>query len=329
MRIFITLLFLSLSSFSSAQIWVNQSSEFQYFLKTTKASDFAEAEALYAELFEAKNPMFYAEGVYYKGLIDDWQAYRRKTLEQRFKQYREHSPEAFLAAYSTFDQAAHQGITEFREHFSNYTPNFQVNLVPGITWGGSIVPTSDGKKFLTLGVDLLVLNPELLKDTDLPFLVVHEVSHAYHSDQHGQKINYRRLKEEFTLANRMWQEGMANWISWQVRPDHDLGLQMSGRKLDRCALGELAPKFQEISHLLAFADGRKFTQDWFSPSPTMQLSNGTTVEPMVGYMLGALAIDELIKAGNTPDELLSLSYDDIAKPLARGLTIVATKYNCD
>jgi len=317
------------SPLTQAHTWVNEKEDFLYFLETTKDAEFSEKEALFAKLFEEDNAEFYAEGIFDRGLDDEWEEKRLKSLQHLFTEYQKFTSEDFANAYDNMATAADIGLKEFDSHLSDHNLNLQVNLVPGVLWGGSVEHMQSGNMHLALGVDLSLLYSQYLEGMDLSLLVIHEVSHAYHLEKQGWNATPDEFKENYTMASRMWQEGMANWLSSTIRPNHDLGHLNSGTQLDRCALAELAPKFPEIANLKIHGDNTKVMTDWFSPNSEMKLNNGETVEPMVGYFLGALAIKELAASGMTRDELLSIDYRDVTEPLTRGLEIVAKKYRCN
>jgi len=323
------ILFTSLiSSMCTAHTWVNEKEDLMFFLNETKDADFATKEALFSELFERDNREFYEEGVFNKGLKDDWEAQRLKSLEHLFTKYQDYTQEDFSAAYDKMETASKIGLQEFEEHLSDHNLDLQVNIVPGVLWGGSVEYMQSGNMHLALGADLSVLYSHYLEGMDLSLLVIHEVSHAYHLEKQGWNADHSEFKEHYTMESRMWQEGMANWLSWNIRPNHDLGHLNAEKQLDRCALAELAPKFADVAHLKVNGDNSQTIQDWFAPNSEMKLANGETVDPMVGYYLVALAISELANQGMSRDELLSINYKEVGEPLAKGLAIVAAKYRC-
>jgi hypothetical protein len=323
-------LLVTMSSFLTlSEKIVDGEEAFIKFYNESNGMDISQSQQLYKELIESLAPKFYEEAVYYKGIYkDNWQEKRLKSLESNFKFYQSTPVAKYKRAYEDMRIAVKKGFTTFKSYYPLYEPNITIMLTPGITWGGSYTHASDGE-YMAVGVDLLVMEPELMPIDKIDFLIVHELSHDYHQQFFGDAPTDKFLKEEFTFTDRMWQEGLANWLAWQTNKNYQYGNLSSKGKLDDCIMSELAPEFLAVSDLLIFSEaGKAKSKDWFSPNSVMTLKNEDTVAPMVGYLMGAYVFNELVKAGQPIETLLSWKYETARKEIKNTLKKLSNRPEC-
>jgi len=300
----------------------NLENEFREFLKQSSGKDFETKVTLWGEIVEAPHQVFYDEVIWNKEDEGFSEEERLEDLEKLFLKYDSHSQDILDFYPDLLDSLTH-GSEVFQKRFPDFSIPVQAYLAPGVSWGGSVVPADNGINYLPLGVDLYEMRKMSATNKAPRSLVPHELFHAYNRQKSQSVLSQTDWLEDGRLFWQLWGEGLAMYGAHEVLPELTLQQVM------------LHPEYLEftISPEELTLLSRKFLDEFSNPA--IDLENPINYKkwfgvdssavkdglpPAIGYYLGYLVVEHLIKEKNlTIEELSMWSMDDAEVPIKKAL----------
>ena len=289
--------------------------EFRYFMKTSQNTDANTVWKNWQDQVESKDPLFFQEVVADSLDTQDWQEKYRTSMKNAWPYFVKYADE-INAEFDKFASLLEENLMVFQKIF----PDFDISKVP-IYAAPSLLrfngqgSEASGRRLLAFGIDMIVvmreepkLIPRMVATSNPKVLYAHEIFHIYHGLKQG--VNRQVILAKGTLANGVWNEGLATYISGQINPQASDGdLLMDSELARQCQLyGErLLRRFKSVAHdRLQTPVGKAEYRDWFLLS-----SKDNSLPIRAGYCVGLVLARKIAAAHIDIREMVSWNFEDI------------------
>lgn len=302
----------------------NLENEFRVFTQKSSGKSFADKVTLWEEIIESPHQAFYDKVLWRKDSGGLPEEKRLEALKRFFEKYEEHDAD-ILKFYPEFLNSLEDGSQVFKKRFPEFSARIEAYLAPGITWGGSIVPTENGVYYLPLGVDLYGMK-KMSSNNKIPSsLIPHELFHAYNMQKSNSNFSEEEWLKKGKLFWQLWSEGIAMYGAHEAIPDLTMEEVMLhpeylNFKLSPKELKTLSAQFlREFNNPAIDIENPVNFKKWFG-GDSSAIKEG--LPPAIGYYLGYLVVDHLIKDKKlTIEELSMWSMTEAETPIKETLEL--------
>lgn len=303
--------------FTSLEV-VNLKINYETFWKEASEKDFDEQLKLWNKHIEGAQPKFYAQVVHSTEDSSDWKERKEKSARNLFKVLPKLNKK-IMNEYSSFDKTIDQQIKIFKATFKDANFRdlkiFAAPVLLRFNGQGSFI---DEKPILAFGMDMISYlkdDPKVISGINYAHnagvFYSHELFHMYHTPKQG--LTQKIAKTEGTLANALWNEGLAAYVSGILNKDSKLDYLLMDYSLDnncKSKMNFLKNEFaKDINKKLYDPNDRTSYSKWFLLS-----SKDQDIPLRAGYYLGYFVAKDLAeKHGLTT--VVNWDYQEVQKYL--------------
>jgi hypothetical protein len=289
--------------------------EFNQFMAASKDVEQETIWKNWHDMVEAKDSIFFEEIIGQSGSSPGWEMSYKAAFFKAWPFFRLYE-DKIDQEFSRFPTLINENQTAFREVFTDFDiGRIPVYAVPSLLQFDGQGAEVDGKPVLAFGMDMIVLlreqpniMPGIVWTSNSRVLYAHEMFHIYQNAK--QQVTPELFKSEATMANIVWNEGLATYASGVVNPKaSDSELLKDSELAQKCHWrgDELMQKFKAVSRLkFASPEGQQAFHEWF-----MLSSKDKNLIPRAGYCVGLLLARRMVQSGLKVEQMASWKFKEI------------------